>query len=332
MIKEIFNPVKEPPWFKPSEASYFYASRWKTMNKQSILDLGCGFGRHSLFFAKQGFKVTAVDEHSQTITYVRQWEQQEEVKIMTKLAMMDKLPFREGAFDCLWAYDVFGHVDTPTFKKTVKEAHRVLKAGGEFYLTLESKETCGISDGIHPQVDENTILKLQDLNREYRPHFCVGLEDIVRLLKGFEIISVRQIEDCFYRGRSTGHKQYAVLAKVLKEEKVIDYSGIIGQEVSGRIDRPLGSVHPKHPDIAYPVNYGYVQGVIGGDGQPQDIYYLGEDQAVDHFEGRVVGVIKRYNDLEDKWIVAKPGHSFSDQEILDLVDFQEQYFDSSLYR
>ena len=45
-----------------------------------------------------------------------------------------------------------------------------------------------------------------------------------------------------------------------------DYSNIIGTEVRGTIDRPLGSSHPRHPEMIYPINYGYVDGVIGGDG------------------------------------------------------------------
>lgn len=37
----------------------------------------------------------------------------------------------------------------------------------------------------------------------------------------------------------------------------------------------MGSFHPRHKDLHYPVNYGYVSGLLGGDGAEQDIYLLG---------------------------------------------------------
>ncbi len=104
----------------------------------------------------------------------------------------------------------------------------------------------------------------------------------------------------------------------------------LGQIVQGQIDRPLGTSHPKFTTLIYPINYGYVEGVIGGDGEPQDVYLLGIDYPCITFSGVVIGIIFRQNDKETKWIVAPPNSLFSDQEILDYVDFQEQYFESHL--
>ncbi len=111
-----------------------------------------------------------------------------------------------------------------------------------------------------------------------------------------------------------------------------DYSSIIGKTVSGKIDRPLGSRHPRHPDLYYPVNYGYVSGVFGGDGKEQDIYLLGEDRPAEEFIGKVIAVFHRFNDTEDKWIVAADGAQFSDEQILGEIAFQEQFFYGKLYR
>ena len=35
------------------------------------------------------------------------------------------------------------------------------------------------------------------------------------------------------------------------------------------VERPLGSFHPKHKEIFYTVNYGYIEGIIAGDGEEQ---------------------------------------------------------------
>ena len=52
--------------------------------------------------------------------------------------------------------------------------------------------------------------------------------------------------------------------------KEMDYSNIIGKSVKGTIDRPLGSAHPRHKEMIYPINYGYVDGVFADDGAEQD--------------------------------------------------------------
>ena len=102
---------------------------------------------------------------------------------------------------------------------------------------------------------------------------------------------------------------------------------MLGNIVKVIIDRPLGSNHPKHKDIIYPVNYGYIPGVIAPDGEEQDAYILGVDEPVSEFVGRVIAVIHRLNDIEDKWVVAPENKVFSKDEIADLVAFQEKFFD-----
>lgn len=101
---------------------------------------------------------------------------------------------------------------------------------------------------------------------------------------------------------------------------------MIGKLVKVTIDRPLGSCHPKHKDIVYPINYGYIEGIIAPDGEEQDVYVLGVKKPVKEFTGRVIAIIHRYDDVEDKFVVAPDGIDFSNEEIAKQVHFQEQYF------
>ena len=110
-----------------------------------------------------------------------------------------------------------------------------------------------------------------------------------------------------------------------------DYSNVLGTSVSGTIDRPLGSAHPRHPEMIYPINYGYVDGVFAGDGTEQDVYVFGTDQPLKTFTGKVIGVYHRLNDNEDKWIVSLGGETIPAEDILDAIGFQEQYFMGELY-
>ena len=101
---------------------------------------------------------------------------------------------------------------------------------------------------------------------------------------------------------------------------------MIGEIVKVIVDRPLGTYHPKHKNIYYSVNYGYVPGIIAPDGVEQDAYILGVNEPVDEFVGKVIAIIHRFDDVEEKWVVAPEGISFTKDEILKRVAFQEQYF------
>ena len=105
---------------------------------------------------------------------------------------------------------------------------------------------------------------------------------------------------------------------------------MIGSIVTVTVDRPLGSYHPNHPDIYYPINYGYIAGTMAADGEEEDAYILGVDEPVKEFTGRVIAVILREDDIEHKWVVAPPGVTFTKEEIKDLTYFQEQYFNSKI--
>ena len=101
---------------------------------------------------------------------------------------------------------------------------------------------------------------------------------------------------------------------------------VIGRSVCVKVDRPMGSRHPEHREMVYPVNYGYIEGIIAPDGEEQDAYILGVVEPVETFYGKVIAVIHREDDIEEKWIIAPDGVSFTKEEILAQVWFQENYF------
>lgn len=105
------------------------------------------------------------------------------------------------------------------------------------------------------------------------------------------------------------------------------YNNPIGKTVTVIVDRKMGSVHPEWETMVYPVNYGYVEGILAGDGEEQDVYIIGEDRPLNCFTGRVIAVVIRKNDAENKWIAAAEGKRFSREFIKEAVWFQEQYFD-----
>ena len=94
------------------------------------------------------------------------------------------------------------------------------------------------------------------------------------------------------------------------------------------VDRPIGSSHPDYPSLVYPVNYGYIEGVLTPGGEEQDAYIIGVDIPVDKFTGRKIAIIHRKDDVGDKWVVAPENMPYTKQQIEEMVYFQEQYYDS----
>ena len=101
---------------------------------------------------------------------------------------------------------------------------------------------------------------------------------------------------------------------------------MLGTVVKVIVDRPLGSYHPKYKDIYYPVNYGYIEGIMAGDGEEQDAYILGVNEPIKEFTGKIIAIIHRFDDVEEKWVVVPEGATFSKDEIMQQVNFQEQFF------
>lgn len=102
---------------------------------------------------------------------------------------------------------------------------------------------------------------------------------------------------------------------------------MLGKIVKVTVDRPMGTYHPKYKDIYYPINYGYIEGIMAPDGEEQDAYILGVNKLVEEFTGKVIAIIHRLNDVEDKWVVAPEDKLYSKEQIEEQVKFQEKYFD-----
>ena len=102
----------------------------------------------------------------------------------------------------------------------------------------------------------------------------------------------------------------------------------LGKMVDIEIDRPLGSTHPKHEKTIYKLNYGYVPGVMGGDGKELDVYLMGVYRPVKRFRARIIGIVHRRHDKEDKLVAAPRGMEFHQAEIEEAVRFCEKYFPS----
>lgn len=183
-------------WHEPSEDAYYYLNRWKKQGFKKFLDLGCGLGRHSILFAQNGFEVDALDLSDKGLEVLKEKAEGLGFQINLSLGDMNSLPYASESFDCLLAYHVISHTDSVGIKKIIEELGRVLKTGGEFFITLCSKNSPSFASGRYKNLDANTILKDEEPEVDV-PHFYSDTAGVKELLREFEIIRLRHIEDIY---------------------------------------------------------------------------------------------------------------------------------------
>ena len=106
----------------------------------------------------------------------------------------------------------------------------------------------------------------------------------------------------------------------------------LGKTVTVVVDRPVGFHHvTKGIHLDYTINYGFLPGVIGGDGEEQDVYILGVSEPLENFRGRIIGAVRRKDDNEDKFIAAPEGMTFTADQMERQIHFVEKYFDSTVF-
>ncbi len=115
------------------------------------------------------------------------------------------------------------------------------------------------------------------------------------------------------------------------EERKQLVKSYLGKTVDIQIDRPIGYIHKKgNYSLTYPINYGYIPGVLGGDGEELDVYLLGVDEPVTEYKAKIIGIAHRENDVEDKLIAAPVDMIFYQNQMAEAIHFQEQYYQTTI--
>jgi inorganic pyrophosphatase len=116
-----------------------------------------------------------------------------------------------------------------------------------------------------------------------------------------------------------------------EQERKALVQSYLGKTVEIGIDRPIGYVHHKgEKTLIYPINYGYIPGVLGGDGEELDVYCLGAEQPLERFSGKVVAIVHRADDVEDKLVACVADRDYDAYGICRAIYFQERFYDTTV--
>jgi ubiquinone/menaquinone biosynthesis C-methylase UbiE len=136
---------------------------------ESVLDLGCGNGRHAMYFARQGFKASGIDVSDQAVAWANDWASREGLEVDFRVGDIRALPFADQSFDVVVSHGVLDHVPMETAQKAAAEVHRVLRPNGLFYCDLRSTED--FEYGVGEQAGLNTFVVSDGYEKGLVQHF-----------------------------------------------------------------------------------------------------------------------------------------------------------------
>ena len=225
-------------------------------------------------------------------------------------------------------------VGTDDFNRILSHEAELLKAGYHYRPNHDMGGAqllfaCGsYYEGGDMQTHFIHVVKYNSMEWRNYINFRDYLNTYPEIAKQYENVKTRLVEKLGSMGSRNDYVdgKAEFISRTLRKAMVWSF---LGKTVTMKTDSPLGYVHRKSGyELVYPLNYGYIPGVLGGDGEELDVYLLGVNEPVESFTGRIIGIAHRSDDVEDKLIMAPPDMNFTREEVEHAVHFQEQYYDT----
>ena len=188
-----------------------------------VFDLGCGVGRHTVYFASLGYEVDALDLSNDAVKSTQEWLKKNELKANVDQGKMTDLTQPDNHYDLVLAFNVIYHAYKDDMIHIINEIFRIIKPGGFFFGTILTKDPNQPFYNPKGVIDEQTLIKLEEPEKGI-PHFFSYTEDVLEFFKNFEIKDLYYKE--WYRSPYTiesindkkGNGHYILFAQKPKKE------------------------------------------------------------------------------------------------------------------
>ena len=124
-------------------------SNFKRYNVKRLLELGCGQGRDTIFFASNGFDVHAIDASKVAIENINQKLRQKNISLdLRHFKARQTLPYDSSYFDAVYSHMFYNMRFTDEeLGFLFKESHRVLKNNGLLYFSVRNDKDVSYNKG-----------------------------------------------------------------------------------------------------------------------------------------------------------------------------------------
>ena len=175
-------------WLNPDPDVAAAVPLLKQRGATTVLDLGCGVGRHACYLADAGFRVFAMDASATGLDYAVHKAQELHLEVAFSDGLMTELPYDDNTFDYVLSFNVIYHGDAGVVSRAISEIQRVLKPGGLFHGTMLSKRNSKY--GVGSQIAPNTFVIPGADGDKTHPHFYCSAAELVTLFEDFEPLSL----------------------------------------------------------------------------------------------------------------------------------------------
>ena len=194
------SPAGRADWLVPEPDVAMLAEQLRGEDGfRRALDLGCGVGRHALLFARLGFETSAADLAEAGLAEVAKVAAAEGLAVATHTAPMTSLPFPDGSFDYVLAFNVIYHGDESIVRTAIGEIRRVLRPGGVYQGTMLSKRNANY--GLGTAIAPNAFVR-DGVDDKDHPHFYCNARELVDLFGGF---ALRSLDDRLHSKPGSWH-------------------------------------------------------------------------------------------------------------------------------
>lgn len=144
-----------------------------------VLDLGCGNGRHAIYFKREGMEACGIDISATAIEWAKDWASREGMEIDFRVGSITELPYPDQHFDVVVSHGVLDHIAMEEAKRAAGEVARVLTPKGLFYFDLKSADDSDF--GVGDEAAPNTFVVTDGFEKGLIQHFFT-LDEVHELM------------------------------------------------------------------------------------------------------------------------------------------------------